>query len=375
MNELTFPVIFMLLIVMAEVVIIARQKRASFSWRDVVFNLNSGHIMLWLFRGLELFCYGFVVTHFSLGIVDHWPIWLVWLFTLVAWDFGFYWLHRLHHRYRLLWAVHVVHHQGEYFNLSLGVRNSWYSSLTSIPFFLLLALLGVPLAVFMAISILHYTIQFFNHSGVIPRFRWLEKLMVTPHHHRVHHIKSGGYANRNFGGSFIIWDKLFGSFSEPPETPHQYGIGGESATQNPFVDSNRPFLRILGMKNGLKQPRETHYQIKEIFLVSGTLLLFTLVIGYIYLYGYGFNGTTGVQVGLFILLALGTVALSGLSSGYLWGKWSWFLVATMIAAWVLSAGWLMPFWLVVSGVLWLHSLLVLVGFGVTKVDKTDAQTE
>ncbi|WP_268602262.1 sterol desaturase family protein, partial [Escherichia coli] len=64
--------------------------------------------------------------------------------ALLASDFGFYWLHRLHHRFRLLWAVHVVHHQGEHFNLSLGVRNSWYSSLTSIPFFLLLALAGVP---------------------------------------------------------------------------------------------------------------------------------------------------------------------------------------------------------------------------------------
>lgn len=142
MNELTFPIIFMVLIVMVEALIIARQKRVSFSWQDVVFNLNSGHIMLWLFRGLELFCYGFVVTHFSFGLTDSWPTWLVWLFTLLAWDLGFYWLHRLHHRYRLLWAVHVVHHQGEHFNLSLGVRNSWYSSLTSIPFFLLLALMG-----------------------------------------------------------------------------------------------------------------------------------------------------------------------------------------------------------------------------------------
>ncbi|TCT34603.1 sterol desaturase/sphingolipid hydroxylase (fatty acid hydroxylase superfamily) [Providencia alcalifaciens] len=373
MNELTFPIIFMVAIVMVEALIIARQKRVSFSWQDVVFNLNSGHIMLWLFRGLELFCYGFVVTHFSFGLTDSWPTWLVWLFTLIAWDLGFYWLHRLHHRYRLLWAVHVVHHQGEHFNLSLGVRNSWYSSLTSIPFFLLLALMGVPLTVFMTISVLHYTIQFFNHSGLIPRFKWLESWMVTPHHHRVHHIKTGGYANRNFGGSFIIWDKLFGTFSESPETPHQYGIGGEAATENPLIDSNRPFLRILGVKKTNKPTHSPRYHIGKMGLVGGTLLLFTLVIGYVYRYGYGFNGTTLEQIGLFLLLAAGTVALSGLSSGYGWGKWSWFTVASLMLLLIIIAGWLTPFWLVVGTLLWLHSAAVLMGVGTTPVDRRDVQ--
>ncbi|HHR6036843.1 TPA: sterol desaturase family protein [Providencia alcalifaciens] len=373
MNELTFPIIFMVLIVMVEALIIARQKQVSFSWQDVVFNLNSGHIMLWLFRGLELFCYGFVVTHFSFGVVDNWSTWLVWLFTLVAWDLGFYWLHRLHHRYRLLWAVHVVHHQGEHFNLSLGVRNSWYSSLTSIPFFLLLALMGVPLTVFMTVSVLHYTIQFFNHSGLIPRFKWLEAWMVTPHHHRVHHIKTGGYANRNFGGSFIIWDKLFGTFSESPETPHQYGIGGETATENPLIDSNRPFLRMLGIKKRDKTTRSPRYHIGKIGLVGGTLLLFILVIGYVYRYGYGFNGTTLEQIGLFLLLVSGTVALSGLSSGQNWGKWSWFVVASMMVLLIMMAGWITPFWLVASTLLWLHSVCVLIGIGSTVVDSDDVQ--
>ncbi|GAL55759.1 hypothetical protein EA14781_134_00010, partial [Escherichia albertii NBRC 107761 = DSM 17582] len=60
----------------------------------------------------------------SFGIFDHAPVILLWLFTLLAWDFGFYWLHRWHHEMRPLWAVHVVHHQGEHYNLSLGVRTN-----------------------------------------------------------------------------------------------------------------------------------------------------------------------------------------------------------------------------------------------------------
>ncbi|MCL4038959.1 sterol desaturase family protein, partial [Escherichia coli] len=69
--------------------------------------------------------------------------------------------------------------------LSLGVRNSWYSSLTSIPFFMLLAMLGVPLQVFLAVSIIHYSWQFFNHNALTPKLGWLEKVLITPSHHRV----------------------------------------------------------------------------------------------------------------------------------------------------------------------------------------------
>ncbi len=84
MNELTFPIIFMLAVVIIEGLIITRSHHQSVNWRELTFNLNSGHIMLWLFRGLELFCYGFVVSHYSLGITDNWsPLW-VWILAILA---------------------------------------------------------------------------------------------------------------------------------------------------------------------------------------------------------------------------------------------------------------------------------------------------
>lgn len=135
MSDLLFPIISMVLLVLAEAGVLQFTGRQKVDWLDVIFNINSGHMMLWLFRCLEVLCYGLVVNHFSLGLFDNVPVILLWLFTILAWDFGFYWLHRWHHEMRPLWAVHVVHHQGEHYNLSLGVRNSWYSSLTSIPFF------------------------------------------------------------------------------------------------------------------------------------------------------------------------------------------------------------------------------------------------
>lgn len=364
MNELTFPIIFMLAVVIIEGLIITRSHHQSVNWRELTFNLNSGHIMLWLFRGLELFCYGFVVSHYSLGITDNWsPLW-VWILAILAWDFGFYWLHRLHHTFRALWVVHVVHHQGEQFNLSLGVRNSWYSSLTSIPFFMLLALIGIPLEIFITVSIAHYTIQFFNHSALIPPLGWWEKIMVTPHHHKVHHVKQGHYSQRNFGGSFIIWDKLFGTYSALPDADYQYGIRGEPASENPFIDSNRPFLRLLGIKRQVITNFQSKYHIHAFALVSGTLLLFTLVIGYVYLYGYGYNGTSMQQVSLFILLGLGTIALSGLSSGYSWGLYSWFILASVLGSVIIFYWhWQNIFWLLTTSLLWLHALALLCGLG------------
>jgi sterol desaturase/sphingolipid hydroxylase (fatty acid hydroxylase superfamily) len=144
MSDLQVPIVVMLVLVFGEACILQLTGRQKIDWHDVVFNINSGHIVLWLFRCTEVLCYGLVFSRFSLHLFDGVsPVWL-WLFAILAWDFGFYWLHRLHHNLRPLWAVHVVHHQGEHFNLSLGVRNSWYSSLTAIPFFLVLAIIGVP---------------------------------------------------------------------------------------------------------------------------------------------------------------------------------------------------------------------------------------
>lgn len=188
--------------------------------------------------------------------------------------------------------------------------------------------------------------------------------MVTPLHHRVHHVKEGHYSNRNFGGSFIFWDKWFGTFSALPDTEYHYGIKGEPATENPFIDNNRPFWRIFkGKPQSIKQ-KVSQYQINQWQLVLGTLLLFTLVIGYVYLYGYGYQGTTLQQVILFVLLASGTLALSGLSDGSTTGLWSWFTIASILFVCVLFIWqWLSPFWLIFTAALWLHSLLLLFGIG------------
>ncbi|WP_099064333.1 sterol desaturase family protein [Serratia sp. BW106] len=366
MSELAMPIVFMLFVVIGEALVLQYAQRRQVNWHDLVFNLNSGHIMLWLFRGLEITCYGYVAAHLSLDLLSDWPPVLMWLFALLAWDFGFYWLHRLHHYLRVLWAVHVVHHQGEHFNLSLGVRNSWYSSLTSIPFFLLLALLGVPLSVFVTVSILHYSIQLFNHNALTPKLGWLEHILVTPAHHRVHHVKDMAYSNKNFGGSFIFWDKLFGTFCPSlPQTPFVYGVSGDKPSANPFWASNLPFLRYFRLR---WRPRASSggFRYSALSVFSGAMLLFTLVIGYVYQYGYGYSDISWPQMALLVLLALGSMALGGMTEGHRWAIVVWLLITLSLPLLFIGyLGWPQLYWQVAMGITALHGVCAALGWGRT----------
>ena len=182
LKMLALSFLIMLAFVLAELLILKWVRKTPVPWKDVIFNLNSGHILMWVFRGVEVAAFALLLRHANLHIVDQWPVAAQWVLAFFAWDLCFYWMHRLHHKIPLLWAVHVVHHQGEHFNLSLGVRNSWYSSLTNFPFIAILAVLGVPLEIFLVVSSLHYTVQFYNHNALVNKSGILDKFMVTPSH-------------------------------------------------------------------------------------------------------------------------------------------------------------------------------------------------
>jgi Fatty acid hydroxylase superfamily len=187
-----------------------------------------------------------VLQHLSLHWVDQWPVAWQWVFAFIGWDFCFYWMHRMHHKLPIFWAVHVVHHQGEHFNLSLGIRNSWYSSLTSFLFVAILAVLGVPLEIFIAVSSFHYSVQFYNHNALVGKSGWLDKIMVTPSNHRVHHGMDPIYVNKNFGGTLLIWDKLFGTYqAERDDVPLRYGVSGSVSSNNPLWANNSPLQKFV----------------------------------------------------------------------------------------------------------------------------------
>lgn len=363
MNVIAIPIALMLVLVLAEMVIINRENREEVDWHDVVFNLNSGHLMLWLFRGLEIAVYGLVLTHFGTGFVDHWPIAAVWILALIGWDFCFYWLHRLHHQFTILWAVHVVHHEGTHFNLSLAMRNSWYSSLASVPFFLPLALLGVPLETFIVVSVVHYGIQLMNHSALTPHLGFLEHILVTPAHHRIHHVADRAWSDSNYAGSFVIWDKVFGTYRpDLPEGDFDYGVKNASPSVNPAIASNSPIIRYVLRWHMKRTTAKPSYEAHGLMVLTGTVVLFALVTGYVWIYGYSYAGSSFDQLTSFSLLAFGAIALGGLSEGRNWALFSWVAISTLLVAQAIMGAASLA-WLIGCFALLLHSIALIAGVG------------
>lgn len=157
--------------------------------------------------------------------------WYTWVIAFVGLDFLFYWEHRLAHRVRLIWATHQAHHSSEYFNFTTALRQKWNNS-AGILMWLPLPLLGVPPAIVFAAYSLNLVYQFWIHTEHIGKlWRPIEYVFNTPSHHRVHHGSDSEYLDRNYGGTLIIWDRLFGSFAPEVHRP-TYGLTTPVDTYN-----------------------------------------------------------------------------------------------------------------------------------------------
>ncbi len=233
----------LLLLVTLELLVLKVLKK-PIPWSEITLNLNSGQILLWLGRGLEVLGYYYLTTLISFQLTDYIGLFWVVLVALIFWDHQFYWLHNLHHRIPLLWYIHEVHHQGEHFNSSLGIRNSWFSSISSLPFFIPLALIGIPVEIFVLVSSIHYFVQFYNHNDVIKHPKWMEKFLITPSLHKVHHGVNVEYLNKNCGGTFSIWDRIYGTHQQELEhVPVELGLRKGFSTGSPILVNILPFLK------------------------------------------------------------------------------------------------------------------------------------
>jgi len=189
----------------------------TYTWKD-----TAGNVYLMLLNAfLDLLVrtgYLFVLGYFFQMRVFYFanPA-AYWVMLLILEDFLYYWLHRLDHEVRLFWAVHVTHHSSSRLNFSVGFRSSVFQPLYRFVYFIPLALFGFrPLD----IAFIYSATQIwgiFVHTELIDKLGWLEHIVVTPSHHRVHHASNPKYLDMNMGMFFIIWDKLFGTFQ--PELP------------------------------------------------------------------------------------------------------------------------------------------------------------
>jgi sterol desaturase/sphingolipid hydroxylase (fatty acid hydroxylase superfamily) len=156
---------------------------------------------------------------------------------VIAQDFSYYWFHRCSHRVRWFWATHAIHHSSNEFNLAASYRFGWTGRLTGAAiFYVPMIWLGfAPGPVFVAAG-LNLLYQFWLHAEWIPKLGWLEYVLNTPSHHRVHHAANPEYLDRNYGGIFIVFDRLFGTFvAERDDLPCRYGLVKPLRSNNPVI--------------------------------------------------------------------------------------------------------------------------------------------
>lgn len=216
------------------------RRQDSYSWKDTWQNvylmlLNAGIDLL--FRAIYIGIFlTFFFTHGLTGIDNPW---LYWGTLVIFEDFMYYWLHRVDHHCRLFWATHVTHHSSEKFNLTVGFRSSVMEPLYRFVYFIPLALCGFqPVDIAFIYSITQIW-GILVHTEKIGRLGWLEYILVTPSHHRVHHASNPKYLDKNMGMFLIIWDRLFGTFQPelPTEAyqPIRYGLTSPLGKETPVT--------------------------------------------------------------------------------------------------------------------------------------------
>lgn len=159
---------------------------------------------------------------------------VVWVFSFILYDFLYYWAHRSSHQVNFLWASHVVHHQSEEYNLTTALRQT-SSHVMIWLFYIPSFIIGIPAEVFFVSGALNLIYQYWVHTQLIGHLGWFESIFVTPSHHRVHHAQNQIYIDKNHGGVFILWDKIFDTFQQEL-TEHQviYGVRRPVKSYNPI---------------------------------------------------------------------------------------------------------------------------------------------
>lgn len=191
-------------------------------WTNIALGFGSAGFGI-IFGVIQVFFYGFIyenVAPFKMPM----DVWWSWTILLLADDFLYYWFHRISHEVRFFWNFHVVHHSSNQYNLSVAVRQSWFSGIAHWIFYLPAALFGFPLWAFVTMHGLNLIYQFWIHTKTIKKLPAIvEYIFNTPSHHRVHHGVNNQYLDKNYGGIFIVFDRMFGSFVEETEEV-KYGI-------------------------------------------------------------------------------------------------------------------------------------------------------
>jgi len=243
MDLIALAVPFFLLALLGELLVDWLRSTGFYRSNDAINSLSAGILSTttgYFTRFVSLILWGLVLQQFAL--IDMPLEWFdlsprgvaLWVAAALGWDFCYYWAHRLGHEVSVLWAAHAVHHQSEEYNLSTALRQTSTGFIFGWIFYLPLFVIGFPLEVLVSVNAINLIYQFWVHTRIVNRMGVLDRIVVTPSNHRVHHAQNEKYIDKNYGGMLILWDRLFGTFQEEcDDEPVVFGVRKPLANWNP----------------------------------------------------------------------------------------------------------------------------------------------
>lgn len=247
MNPIVYAIPVFMLFVGLEAWLAWRRGLRVYRLHDALTSINIGAMsetIRALLKLLSLAVYAVVVERvgaFSWDLKSPW----VWVLAFFMYDFFYYWAHRSGHEVNLLWASHVVHHSSEDYNLSTALRQSSTNQVFYWLFYLPMAVVGIPVTVFVVIALISVVYQFWSHTQLVGKLGWIDRVFVTPSNHRCHHGRNAYCLDKNYGGTLIIWDRLFGTYvEERDDEPVVYGTLVPLQSWNPLWGNLKNYLGI-----------------------------------------------------------------------------------------------------------------------------------
>ena len=262
-NYIALLIPLMLLIVGIEWYVSVRKGNGRYNTANTVNNMAIGAIDQ--VSSLFYVAFMYLVMEFSyrhFRLFELKADWSQWVLGFLAIEFLSYWYHRWSHRVNILWAGHVTHHSSELYNFSVGFRGSLFQGINRIVFWAFLPVFGFSPIILLVLFKLGAIWCFIVHTTYIPKLGFLEKILITPSMHRVHHGKNELYIDKNYGSTLVIFDKLFGTYQEETE-PVVYGIKGDYADNNPV---NAVFHHYKHIFRNLKNTQGLVNKFKVLFM-------------------------------------------------------------------------------------------------------------
>ena len=221
--------------IFVELLISSWQNKKYYKTEDTLCTagLLAGNIIVaFSIKGLILAFHFYLYQFKIIELASILPLWAMWVLTFVMIDFVFYIYHRMSHRVRFLWAIHLSHHSSEEMNFAVSFRQAWFGPISKIPFFMALPLLGFDPTIIAVAGVISTLWGIVGHTQIVGRLGFVEWIFNTPSHHRVHHGSNEQYIDKNYGNLLIIWDRMFGTFEQEEEAV-KFGLVNNVNTFNP----------------------------------------------------------------------------------------------------------------------------------------------